>query len=390
MKQLAKAKKHTYSKAIYFFLVFMLVFSCLPLNSVNAESNISVMLKGTVDYDMSYAVLDQVNKEREKAGVGALEMDYKAMNAANIRARECILRYSHKRTVNEKWTALIPSGWTESGENLGIGYNNAKSVVDAWMDSPAHRTNMLNPNYKIIGIGVFRYKDPFTGGVLYSYAQHFSNGPLNLDSKSGQVAGVYEVIADLEYYPLDFELLLNGEKNTTQVAINFKGKLKPRVLISGEKIWDKDYIVAEPSTLEWEISDPTVAEITEDGLIKGIRIGETNIRAYSPAHEYETEFNLIVRRPISLAEVTQVNPQEYTGNDIRPKIQVKYGKSELVEGVDYEIRYSDNLYVGTSHIHVIGKGEYGGEKVIHFEIFDDSTTVEETLWQKFLALIGLR
>lgn len=41
-----------------------------------------------------------------------------------------------------------------AGENLARDFSNASSAVDAWMNSPSHKENMLNPKYKEIGIGV--------------------------------------------------------------------------------------------------------------------------------------------------------------------------------------------------------------------------------------------
>ena len=41
-----------------------------------------------------------------------------------------------------------------AGENLARDFSNASSAMDAWMNSPTHKENILNPKYKEIGIGV--------------------------------------------------------------------------------------------------------------------------------------------------------------------------------------------------------------------------------------------
>ena len=41
-----------------------------------------------------------------------------------------------------------------SGENIAWGYRTAAEVVDAWMASPSHRSNMLNCGARSIGTGV--------------------------------------------------------------------------------------------------------------------------------------------------------------------------------------------------------------------------------------------
>jgi uncharacterized protein YkwD len=39
------------------------------------------------------------------------------------------------------------------GENIAQGYGSAQSVVAAWMASPGHRANILNPAYHYMGLG---------------------------------------------------------------------------------------------------------------------------------------------------------------------------------------------------------------------------------------------
>jgi uncharacterized protein YkwD len=41
-----------------------------------------------------------------------------------------------------------------AGENVAYGYRTGKSVVnDGWMTSEGHRANILNPSFKLMGIG---------------------------------------------------------------------------------------------------------------------------------------------------------------------------------------------------------------------------------------------
>lgn len=40
-----------------------------------------------------------------------------------------------------------------AGENVAYGYSSGTAVVRAWMGSPGHRANILNRNYRQMGIG---------------------------------------------------------------------------------------------------------------------------------------------------------------------------------------------------------------------------------------------
>jgi uncharacterized protein YkwD len=54
------------------------------------------------------------------------------------------------------------------GENIAAGFTTPRSVVDAWINSPGHRANLLNPSYKDIGIGFYDYPND-TGKSNYNY-----------------------------------------------------------------------------------------------------------------------------------------------------------------------------------------------------------------------------
>ena len=45
------------------------------------------------------------------------------------------------------------------GENIAAGQQNPERVVQAWIDSPGHCVNMMDPRYKVLGVGYF-----FEGG----------------------------------------------------------------------------------------------------------------------------------------------------------------------------------------------------------------------------------
>lgn len=60
------------------------------------------------------------------------------------------------------------------GENIAAGYTSAADVVQAWINSPGHRANLLNPYYTEIGIGYY-YLANDTGMLNYHHywAQNF-------------------------------------------------------------------------------------------------------------------------------------------------------------------------------------------------------------------------
>ncbi len=58
------------------------------------------------------------------------------------------------------------------GENLAMGnFKNDLALVDAWMASPGHRENILNKNYREIGVAVGR--GVYNGQRIWMAVQHF-------------------------------------------------------------------------------------------------------------------------------------------------------------------------------------------------------------------------
>jgi uncharacterized protein YkwD len=53
------------------------------------------------------------------------------------------------------------------GQNLAWGYETPRNVVEAWMASPEHRANVLDPAYVSTGVGVR------TAGAATVYVEDF-------------------------------------------------------------------------------------------------------------------------------------------------------------------------------------------------------------------------
>ncbi len=99
------------------------------------------------------------NQDRQANGLPPLRLDGELMQAAAGKAQDMF--------VNNYWAHISPSGTTPwdfikgagynylyAGENLARGYDTADSVVNAWMNSPSHRENMLSPNYQDVGFAI--------------------------------------------------------------------------------------------------------------------------------------------------------------------------------------------------------------------------------------------
>ena len=99
-------------------------------------------------------VIRLTNSARSQNGYAALVEDGALSEAAAVRAREIVRSFSHTRPSGASFSsALSESGvsYLRAGENIASGQKSASEVVNAWMNSPGHRANILNSSYSRIG-----------------------------------------------------------------------------------------------------------------------------------------------------------------------------------------------------------------------------------------------
>lgn len=103
-------------------------------------------------------VLTLTNAERAKQGLAALQADTKLMAAAREKSVDMQKNnyFSHTSpTFGSPFDRLKALGisYKSAGENIAQGQRTPAEVVQAWMDSPGHRANILNTSYTHLGVG---------------------------------------------------------------------------------------------------------------------------------------------------------------------------------------------------------------------------------------------
>jgi uncharacterized YkwD family protein len=103
-------------------------------------------------------VVDLTNQERAKNGLPALKVDATLSKMAHEKSRDMSANgyFSHTSpTYGSPFDMMKQYGITYryAGENIAMGQKTPEEVVNAWMNSPGHRANILNPNYNYIGVG---------------------------------------------------------------------------------------------------------------------------------------------------------------------------------------------------------------------------------------------
>ncbi|MCK1988042.1 CAP domain-containing protein [Lysinibacillus fusiformis] len=103
-------------------------------------------------------VVKLTNAERTKAGLSPLQTDDKLMAAAREKSQDMQSNnyFSHTSpTFGSPFDRMKALGiaYKSAGENIAQGQRSPQEVVQAWMDSPGHRANILNGEFTHIGVG---------------------------------------------------------------------------------------------------------------------------------------------------------------------------------------------------------------------------------------------
>lgn len=143
-------------------------------------------------------IVELTNKERIKAGLPILWSNHKLNLAAQNKANDMMAKgyWEHYHDGKSPWDWMHEAGYEfkAAGENLAIDFLEVEPMVKAWMDSPSHRQNILNPNFKEIGVGVA--KGFFKNHETIIVVQMFGAPKKELQIES-QVAGINEANLEL-------------------------------------------------------------------------------------------------------------------------------------------------------------------------------------------------
>ncbi|MCY0934480.1 CAP domain-containing protein [Streptomyces sp. H34-S4] len=105
------------------------------------------------------AVLTLVNQERAQAGCGPVRANPPLAALAGAFSKDMAVRGFFDHTDpdgNTPWDRATNAGISGmGGENIARGQGDAGAVMKAWMESPGHKANILNCEFRTLGVGVY-------------------------------------------------------------------------------------------------------------------------------------------------------------------------------------------------------------------------------------------
>ena len=122
-------------------------------------------------------IISETNKQRAQFAEYSLTENTELDSSAQIKADDILKRqyFEHTAPDGRTVTDLVHDqkySYIKIGENLALGnFKDSADVVQAWMNSPGHRANILDKEYTEIGVGVAH--GVYQGYQVFVLVQHF-------------------------------------------------------------------------------------------------------------------------------------------------------------------------------------------------------------------------
>jgi len=173
------------------------------------------------------AIIEETNLQRQENGdLPALSENELLTEAALAKAQDMFKKqyFEHESPSGVTPGQLVQNAGYEfivAGENLILGnFFSEKELVQAWMDSPGHRANILNNKYTEIGVAVI--KGTYEGRSVWIGVQEFGL-PLSTcpDPSEALKMQIEQTKASLEGMSTQIEQIKDEIKNTDRRAENY-------------------------------------------------------------------------------------------------------------------------------------------------------------------------
>ncbi len=224
----------------HFFREYMLfIVSILAVSLLGASFGGSIYVKNT---NMTAAVLpavlvDLTNKDRSSSGQTELVVSPVLEEAARMKAEDMVNNQyfaHHSPTGISPWYWMKESGYSfvYAGENLAIDFTESIDVEDAWMKSPAHKKNIIDPRFTEIGIAA--KEGIFQGRKTIFVVQMFGRPAFtekNIYNRTSSTEIPTEKLAQNNQDLVELDGLVKGESASENIPVNVLSESKEFIMV---------------------------------------------------------------------------------------------------------------------------------------------------------------
>lgn len=175
-------------------LLILLGLYIMAQSAINIFTSLQPGVLGYASYINPDKIVEYTNQYRLQEGKEPLILNDSLTQAALSKAQNMFTDnyWAHiSPDGTEPWYFITQSGYeyAHAGENLARDFTDPQSVVSAWIDSPSHRKNILETDFKEIGVAVV---DGDIGGVETTIVVQLFGTPSTysiVSAQPGQIIG---------------------------------------------------------------------------------------------------------------------------------------------------------------------------------------------------------
>lgn len=143
-------------KTLYALVALCLLSACTSEESSEMDTlaNLEIPLEVENNIERAEAVLDVLNEYRTSLGLSSLEWDTDSEHLAVLHSNYMVdQNVASHDNFYERAAILQENGADLVSENVAYGFMDAQSVLQGWLNSPAHK-QAIEGDYTHTGIGI--------------------------------------------------------------------------------------------------------------------------------------------------------------------------------------------------------------------------------------------
>lgn len=252
--------------------------------ATNAQAVLWQSSQWLVSTVLPAVVVNLTNGERADNNAPALRRSAVLDAAAQLKAddmakNQYFAHYAPDGTTPWHWFDVAGYKYAHAGENLAIHFTDSSEVVDAWMDSPLHRKNIVDGKFTEIGVGTAKGK--FDGYNTVYVVQLFGTpaaAPAQPVAAKEPVVAVAQAAAPaastqaIETQNADVLAAADTNSEATELS-------KPAVESAQEPVEQTGDVEPTRTTPETQTADSVESEITETNTAIAVDSELTEVEA---------------------------------------------------------------------------------------------------------------
>lgn len=351
-------------------------------------------------------IIALTNEIRKNLNLSQLIEDSKLNQAAFYKAEDMAIKqyFSHTNPEGKKmsyWLNKVSYNFRFGGENLAMGFSTAQDAVSAWVNSPSHYKNIIDPDFKDTGVGI---SNGLYNGVETTFMAQYFGSKTIVQEKIIEEKLETEIILKTEVkevVPLPVIPAVSPEKSkpTTLVYNSIptipektKEPIQETNILSekqdfvieipaklefqeDKKLFNKDYVQAEifaPQCTGFSIFVNSEEQINKEGICTSTeqlltKEGENTILLsvnYPDDKNSKTEYKIILDKSApeiintektvllakeNFAKETVVLAEIYLSNDTsEAKLYIKDNVITLIQDENYKSKWTGHMIIDNS------------------------------------------